>query len=65
MEQFKLTIRLGNEAMQDSDDIAEALRRSADRIEQRDNAAEGAILDRNGNTVGSFEVLERPEGPRP
>lgn len=54
-DQFKLTIRLGNDAMQAGPDVAQALREVADRIEN-DLEARGNIRDLNGNTVGSFEA---------
>lgn len=53
MASFKVTIELGNEAMESGDDVADALRSVASRVEngQRD----GYVRDRNGNTVGSFK----------
>ena len=49
---FTLTITLGNEAMQTNEDVAEALRVAASRIESR---ALPLIRDINGNNVGSWE----------
>ena len=41
MDEFTLTIRLGNDAMQTGGDIAEALRKVADRIDARRFLQEG------------------------
>ncbi len=58
---FVLTIELGNDAMQTSHDIANALRKVATRLAlypacepQADNA--DAIRDDNGNRVGGWHV---------
>lgn len=58
---FTLEIKLGNEAMQTTDDVAEALRRVASTLikmvyisELNDDA--WPISDLNGNKVGSFVV---------
>ena len=55
-----LKIKLGNDAMQTPEDIADALRRTADRI--TDSVLNGAtfnIRDTNGNTVGQWKVTGR------
>ena len=52
---FNLTITMG-EAMQTPDDVADALRDTAARIENL-GATEGFIHDLNGNTVGSYEEI--------
>ena len=54
MATFTLTIQLGNAAMETSDDVAEALRRVADKMER--NGFDGRIVDLNGNTVGKYEA---------
>lgn len=60
MPQFLVTITLGNEAMSDSEHIAEALVNIADKI--RDKGPEywyklqHTIYDVNGNNVGNFGV---------
>lgn len=54
-EAFHLRIELGNDAMREPDDIARALRSVAQQIESSHGAV-GAIMDDNGNTVGSFGV---------
>lgn len=63
--EFKLEIALGNEAMNDRFSIADALRRVADRLESRVELSR-AILDANGNTVGTFWIEDaeiiRPMG---
>jgi hypothetical protein len=51
---FKLEIELGNDDMQTSDHIAEALRNVADQLDR--GAPGGRIVDENGNTVGRYEV---------
>lgn len=53
---FSLRIRLGNEAMDDLDDLAAVLRAAAERLEAMDfpNAGPARIRDANGNTVGEF-----------
>lgn len=50
---FKLTIELGNEAMQTPEDVASALQDIAERLGYGDNAA-SIVRDVNGNTVGSY-----------
>lgn len=56
---FWLSIECGNDAMRTYEDIAEALRKVADRIEN--GTREGRIRDTNGNSVGGFEVVEEEE----
>ena len=62
IETFTLTINLGNEAMQDSEDVAFALREVADKLMAAD-FSEGTrvfspynIRDANGTTVGEWAV---------
>jgi len=56
---FNVDIVLGNDAMQTAADVAEALRRLADRLEaySHDGALLGRIYDTNGNCVGSWECV--------
>jgi hypothetical protein len=60
---FKMEVELGNEAMQSGLDVAHALVRTAGRIDRavgRDPLAsgeQGVVMDANGNTVGSWEVV--------
>lgn len=64
---FTLEIELGNDAMQDGNDVARALHSLADKMALReceygdglyyDGSAVG-IKDANGNTVGKWEVIE-------
>jgi len=58
-ENFNLTIRLGNDAMQSPADVGRSLRKLAERFEDIDGAAmsgeDGIILDLNGNNVGGWE----------
>lgn len=58
MDTFTLTIRLGNEAMQDASDVAAALRKLADKLDGNsfDTMTGGKIMDLNGNCVGKWEV---------
>lgn len=59
---FTLTIKLGNDAMEELSDLGNALQRLGDELANR--AAEvpagqsGIIRDANGNTVGKWEVSE-------
>jgi hypothetical protein len=54
---FKLEIRLGNAAMQTAEDVAEALRRLADKVEAADIESDrGRVMDLNGNRVGDWEI---------
>ena len=61
MNTFTLNLRLGNDAMQTPEDIAEALRRAAGWLEDygHDNVENGGsqtLIDQNGNHVGSWVV---------
>ncbi len=52
---FRLKIELGNAAMQDPGDVAQALRQVA--VELADEGFSGSkIMDANGNTVGEWKV---------
>lgn len=51
---FELRIVLGNDAMTDRNDLANALSETAKRV--RDGATGGPILDANGNGVGHFKM---------
>lgn len=52
---FKLHIKLGNDAMSTKDDIANALRELADKLDRTSDDS-GRIRDYNGNTVGEWEI---------
>jgi hypothetical protein len=56
MTGFTLKINMGNEAMQTLEDITEALRQVANRLDL--GCDFGNIFDRNGNMVGEFSVWE-------
>lgn len=59
--QLVLSINLGNEAMQTPEDVAMALINSARAIQHHDEMnckAAHIVCDRNGNTVGKWEVIE-------
>lgn len=50
--EFRLNIKLGNAAMLTMEDVAQALRDVADKLDAgRD---QGVVKDANGNTVGEF-----------
>jgi hypothetical protein len=66
--EFRLTIRLGNDAMLTGDDIADALHTIADRVPEHTGTDERAerihavsIRDLNGNRVGQWAIREVPE----
>lgn len=54
MNEFTLHITLGNDAMQSHEDIAEALRKVAAKIEAGNQ--DGLIRDENGNGVGDWAI---------
>lgn len=54
MSFFTLTIRLGNEAMRDTDDITAALQSVAAKVAKGQH--DGTIMDTNGNRVGSWTL---------
>jgi hypothetical protein len=57
---FTLNIETGNAEMQFARDVAGALRKLADRLEQIDgNCGEGVVRDVDGNTVGRWELTDR------
>lgn len=56
---YTLILNLGNDAMRDQFDIAGALRKVADRMENRpmlETHHKFTIQDANGNAVGYWEV---------
>ena len=57
---FDLHIDLGNDAMQTGEDVAEALRRIATKLE-RSGHESGLVMDLNGNKVGTWELSEGKE----
>ncbi len=60
MDEFTLTITLGNSEMETPMHVAKALREVAKKLERDYNALscanDGKIMDVNGNSVGSWEV---------
>lgn len=57
---FTLEINLGNEAMADEYDLAQALEKVAAKL--RTYGLVGAsIQDGNGNTIGRWEITGEPE----
>ena len=62
LDQFTITIDLGNAEMSKPDHVVDALREIADQLEAEgpDVFAAGNVRDVNGNTVGSYgRVSER------
>lgn len=55
MSSFTLKIKLGNDAMQTPEDVADALEKTAHTL-RRGRVAEATIRDENGNTVGSWKL---------
>jgi len=56
---FTLTLRLGNDAMLDAMDVADALRSAAGWLEEyavMSPGESGSLLDQNGNRVGGWTV---------
>lgn len=63
MATFTLTIRLGNDAMQTGEDVAEQLTRAAGWLAEYepdvlDAGKAISILDQNGNRVGQWKIIE-------
>ena len=56
MAKFTLEITLGNDAMQTPEDITDALRRTARKLEA--GYRTGSIMDLNGNSVGSYAIKD-------
>ena len=56
MHEFTLTIKLGNDAMQDYYDIAEALTRLGALMADYGDDTPSVIMDQNGNRVGEWSV---------
>ena len=54
MKQFSIKIEMGNEAMQDAEDVAIVLGRVAKDLQA--GKTEGPIHDLNGNRVGEFKL---------
>lgn len=63
MRTFKLVIQLGNEAMRTRNNVATALHKVALRLEKGAHLSDGShkILDRNGNSVGTWEFVEEAD----
>lgn len=53
---FRLTIKLGNDAMSNPDDLATALRTVANQVENRMDYPR-LIVDGNGNSCGNWDVV--------
>jgi hypothetical protein len=60
--QFKLSIKLGNAAMETAQDVANALRRVVVKVDGISDPSlldrGGRITDENGNGVGTWEFTE-------
>lgn len=61
--ELKLSIELGNDAMQTHDQLADAVAKAATaiRLTTRIGVFEQGIRDANGNTVGRWELTLAPE----
>lgn len=59
-KKLKLEIELGNDSMKTGSDLAAALVKVADRLagSRLNNNPGQKILDENGNSVGSWEVVD-------
>lgn len=53
---FTLTVKMGNDAMQTLEDVAEVLHTVQNGLERGESA--GRVFDYNGNAVGNWEVTE-------
>lgn len=53
-KQLAIKIAIGNDAMQDGADLAEAPRKIANEVESGDTF--GAVYDANGNSVGAYQI---------
>ena len=58
MNEFTLRIKLGNEAMQTPEDVADRLLAVANRLNYGIDRQSGEILDMNGNNVGHWEFTK-------
>ena len=56
LESFRLTIKLGNDAMQTALDVAQAIEAVARRLRESSGHDQGRIMDANGNSVGSWAI---------
>ena len=59
LNEFRLRIDLGNSAMQTAGDVAAALRDVAARLDECptwERGDRGNIVDKNGNTVGTWKL---------
>lgn len=52
----EIVIELGNDAMKEPEDVAQLLRRIAERIDDWGWEAPKRYKDANGNTVGHLEI---------
>lgn len=59
MTVFKMSIELGNDAMQNATQLSEAIEAVGERVGQGDT--DGKVMDLNGNSVGWFALT----GPYP
>lgn len=54
---FVVNIAIGNDAMRTPFDVAQELRHIAAAVEV-DRAPNGMVVDRNGNIVGNFALID-------
>ena len=58
MNEFTLRIKMGNEAMQTPEDVANRLLAVANRLNYGMDRQSGEILDMNGNKVGEWKFIK-------
>ena len=58
MNEFTLRIKMGNEAMQTPEDVANRLLAVANRLNYGMDRQSGEIIDLNGNKVGEWGFTE-------
>lgn len=63
MTKFILTVEIGNDAVQNADDISELLKHYGGKIRTTGKYDIGTIYDQNGNVVGEYRTVEDTEVP--
>lgn len=57
-ETFAMTVRMGNAAMQEGEDLVRPLRHVSDRLVRGERS--GVVHDENGNAVGAWSLKTMP-----
>lgn len=60
MQELRVTIQLGNDAMQTREEIAAALHKAADEFLHHGKMYQ-PIMDANGNKVGKLEIVKNQD----